>query len=172
MQKITPFLWFDDNAEEAASFYVSLFKNSKILNVAHYGDAGADASGKPKGTVMTVAFQLDGQEFVALNGGPVFTFSPAISFVVNCQTQEELDDLWEKLSERGEIEQCGWLKDKYGVSWQIVPRLLGEMLQDKDPKKSERAMTAMLQMKKIDIDALKHAYEGQYRLTPNASPRM
>jgi predicted 3-demethylubiquinone-9 3-methyltransferase (glyoxalase superfamily) len=162
MQKITPFLWFDDNAEEAANFYTSLFKNSKILDVARYGEAGAQASGRPKGTVMTVTFQLEGQEFVALNGGPVFTFSPAISLVVNCRTQEELDHLWEKLSEGGEVVQCGWLKDKYGISWQIVPRLLGKMLQDKDLEKSERVMAAMLQMKKIDIGTLKQAYGGRY----------
>src|SRR5574341_564270 len=159
MQKITPFLWFDNNAEEAANFYVSIFKNSKIVSVARYGEAGAEASGRKKGTVMIVTFQLEGQEFIALNGGPQFTFSPAISFVVNCQTQEEVDELWEKLSEGGEIVQCGWLRDKYGVSWQIVPTVLGEMLQDKDAKKSERVMKAMLQMKKLDIKMLKQAYE-------------
>ncbi len=132
MQKIIPFLWFDDKAEEAVKFYTSVFKNSKIGNVTRYGDAGAEVSGRPKGTVMTVTFELEGEEFIALNGGPHFTFSPAISFVVNCETQEEVDELWEKLSEGGEKEQCGWLKDKYGVSWQIVPAALGEMMQDKD----------------------------------------
>jgi predicted 3-demethylubiquinone-9 3-methyltransferase (glyoxalase superfamily) len=159
MQKITPFLWFDDNAEEAAKFYISIFRNSRILNVARYGEAGAEATGRPKGSVMTVAFQLEGQEFVALNGGPVFSFTPAISFVVNCVAQEELDELWEKISEGGEIQECGWLKDKYGVSWQIVPSVLGELMSDPDPVKSQRVMQAMLQMKKLDIAGLKKAYE-------------
>jgi predicted 3-demethylubiquinone-9 3-methyltransferase (glyoxalase superfamily) len=159
MQKITPCLWFDNQAEEAVNFYVSVFKNSKIVSVARYGEAGAEASGRPKGTVMTIVFQLEGQEFMALNGGPVFTFSPAISFLVSCATQKEVDGLWEKLSDGGEIEQCGWLKDKYGVSWQIVPTVLGEMLNDPDPVKSERVMKAMLQMKKIDIKGLKKAYD-------------
>lgn len=161
MQKITPFLWFDDKAEEAAKFYTSIFKNSKIMHIARYGDEGAKVSERPKGTVMIVAFQLEGQEFVALNGGPIFTFSPAISFVVDCSTQEEVDMFWEKLSEGGETSQCGWLKDKYGVSWQIVPTILGEMLTDPDPIKSERVMKSMLQMKKIDIKALKKAYGKQ-----------
>ena len=159
MQKITPCLWFDDQAEEAVTFYVSILKNSKIASVARYGEEGAKVSGRPKGTVMTVTFDLDGQEFMALNGGPVFTFSPAISFIVNCETQQEVDRLWEKLSEGGEKEQCGWLKDKYGVSWQVVPTVLGEMLKDKDPKKSERVMKALLQMKNIDIKGLRQAYE-------------
>ena len=159
MQKITPFLWFDDNAEEAVNFYVSVFKNSKIVSVARYGEAGAEASGRPKGTVMTIAFRIDGQEFLALNGGPQFTFSPAISFVVNCETQEEVDELWEKLSEGGETEGCGWLHDKYGVSWQIVPAVLGEMLQAKDAEKAERVMKALFKMNKIDIGTLKQAYE-------------
>lgn len=158
MQKITPFLWFDDKAEEAANFYVSVFRDSKITGITRYGEAWAEAAGRPKGTVMTVAFQLQGQEFVALNGGPVFTFSPAISFVVNCETQEEVDDLWAKLSKGGEIVECGWLTDKYGVSWQIVPTILGEMLQDENADKSERVMKAMLQMKKIDIEGLRQAY--------------
>ncbi|MFI5323388.1 MAG: VOC family protein [Thermodesulfobacteriota bacterium] len=158
MQKITPFLWFDKQAEEAANFYTSIFKNSRILKVVRYDEAGTEASGRPKGTVMTVAFVLEGQEFVALNGGPHFTFSPAISFVVNCETQEEVDELWEKLSEGGEKQRCAWLKDKYGVSWQIVPTVLVEMLQDRDPEKSKRVMNAMLQMDKIDIQALKQAY--------------
>ena len=160
MQKITPFLWFDSNAEEAAKFYTSIFKNSKIIDITHYGESAAAASGSPKGTVMIVSFDLEGQRFMALNGGPVFKFSPAISFLVNCGTQEEVDDLWKRLSEGGEQDQCGWLKDKFGVSWQIVPNLLGEMLQDKDTKKSERVMEALLQMKKIDIQGLRKAYTG------------
>jgi predicted 3-demethylubiquinone-9 3-methyltransferase (glyoxalase superfamily) len=159
MQKITPFLWFDGKAEEAANFYTSIFKNSKVGKVARYGEEGAKASGMPKGTVMTVVFQLEGQEFVALNGGSHFTFSPAISFVVNCETQEEVDQFWEKLSEGGKPNRCGWLQDKFGVSWQIVPTALGEMLQDKDVAKSSRVMNAMLQMDKIDIKGLKQAYE-------------
>jgi len=161
MQKITPFLWFDDNAEEAVNFYISVFKNSKIVSVARYGEAGANASGQPKGTVMTIVFQLEGQEFIALNGGPVFTFSPAISLLVNCETQEEVDEFWEKLSEGGEIQECGWLRDKYGVSWQITPTILLELLQGKDADKSERVMNTMLQMKKIDIKSLERAYQGQ-----------
>lgn len=155
MQKITPFLWFDDQAEEAASFYTSIFKNSRIVHIARYGEAGAEVSGRPKGTVMTVAFELDGQEFVALNGGPLFTFSPAISFVVNCETQKEIDELWEKLSEGGATEQCGWLRDRFGVSWQIVPADLGELMSE--PVKSERVMQALLTMTKIDIAGLKKA---------------
>ena len=157
MQKITPFLWFNDKAEEAATFYTSIFKNSKIVNVSRYGEAGPG----PKGTVMVVKFQLEGQEFLALNGGPQFTFTPAVSFVVNCKTQREVDEFWEKLSEGGKTNQCGWLQDKYGLSWQIVPTALGEMLQDKDPKKSQRVMKAMLQMTKIEIQRLKQAYEGE-----------
>jgi predicted 3-demethylubiquinone-9 3-methyltransferase (glyoxalase superfamily) len=157
MQKITPFLWFDGKAEEAMNFYASIFKNSKILSIMRYGEAGPG----PKGTVMAATFQLDGQEFTALNGGPMYTFSPAISFFVNCVTQEEVDDLWEKLSAGGEKQRCGWLKDKYGVSWQVVPTVLGEMLQDKDPEKSKRVMNAMMQMDKIDIKSLKQAYERQ-----------
>ena len=155
MQKITPFLWFDGKAEEAMNFYTSIFKNSKIKSVTRYGEAGPG----PKGTVMTGTFQLEGQDFMALNGGPHFTFSPAISFFVNCQTQQEVDELWEKLSEGGEKGRCGWLKDKYGLSWQIVPSALGEMLRDEDAEKSKRVMKAMLQMDKIDIKALKQAYE-------------
>ncbi len=161
MQKITPCLWFDDNAEEAVNFYVSIFKHSRIVNVARYGEAGAKASGRPKGTVMTIIFQLGGQEFMALNGGPVFKFTEAISFIVSCETQKDVDEFWEKLSEGGEKGVCGWLKDKYGVSWQIVPTVLGEMLQDKNAEKSDGVMKAMLQMKKIDIRALKQAYEQQ-----------
>lgn len=159
MQKIVPFLWFNNQAEEAVKFYTSIFKNSKMDAVTRYGDAGAEASGRPKGTVMTVTFELEGLKFVALNGGPHFTFSPAVSFVVNCDTQGELDELWEKLSQGGEKGQCGWLKDKFGVSWQIVPAVLGEMLQDKDAEKSGRVMEAMLKMEKIDIETLKRAYE-------------
>jgi predicted 3-demethylubiquinone-9 3-methyltransferase (glyoxalase superfamily) len=161
MQKITPFLWFDTQAEEAANFYTSIFKNSKIVSVARYGDEGAKASGRPKGSAMTVAFELEGQKFVALNGGPHFKFTEAVSFVVNCQTQEEVDHYWEKLSAGGDekAQQCGWLKDKYGLSWQIVPTAMVEMLQDKDPKKSERVMAALIKMKKLDIKTLKQAYE-------------
>jgi predicted 3-demethylubiquinone-9 3-methyltransferase (glyoxalase superfamily) len=156
MQKITPFLWFDNQAEEAMNFYVSIFKNSKVVTVTRYGEAGPG----PKGSVMTVAFELEGQKFAALNGGPHFKFTEAISFVVNCTTQEEVDYFWEKLSEGGQESQCGWLKDKYGLSWQVVPTVLVELLQDKDPLKSQRVMQAMLQMKKIDIATLKQAYEG------------
>jgi predicted 3-demethylubiquinone-9 3-methyltransferase (glyoxalase superfamily) len=161
MQKITPCLWFDNKAEEAAKFYVSIINNSKLGSITRYGEEGAKASGRPAGTVMTVTFQLNGQEFMALNGGPLFTFSPAISFVVNCETQEEIDTLWDKLSEGGEKNVCGWLQDKYGVSWQIVPTVLGEMLQDKDAGKTERVMKAMLQMTKLDIKALQQAYGKQ-----------
>jgi len=159
MQKITPFLWFDNQAEEAAKFYTSIFKNSKITDIARYGEAGAKVSGRAKGSVMTVSFELDGQEFTALNGGPVFKFTEAVSFVVNCKTQKEVDELWEKLSAGGEKSQCGWLKDKYGLSWQIVPTVLTEMLQDKDPGKSERVMQAMLKMQKLDIETLKQSYQ-------------
>jgi predicted 3-demethylubiquinone-9 3-methyltransferase (glyoxalase superfamily) len=158
MQKITPCLWFDNNAEEAVKFYTSIFKNSKITAITRYGEAGAQASGQPRGTVMTITFQLEGQEFLALNGGPEFTFSPALSLIVNCETQQEVDTLWKKLSEGGEEIQCGWLKDKYGVSWQITPTVLGRMLQDEDAQKAEDVMKAMLQMKKIDIGGLERAY--------------
>jgi len=161
MKKIIPCLWFDDQAEEAAHFYISIFKNSKIMNVAYYGEAGAKASGRPKGSVMTITFDLDGQEFMGLNGGPIFKFTEAISFLVNCKTQQEIDELWEKLSYGGEKGQCGWLKDKYGVSWQIVPIVLEKVLHDKDALKSERVMKAMLQMNKIDIESLRIAYEGE-----------
>ena len=156
MKKITPFLWFDGKAEEAMNFYVSIFKNSKVGSVTRYGEAGPG----PKGTVMTAAFQLDGQDFIALNGGPHFRFTEAISFSVDCKTQREVDELWEKLSEGGQKSQCGWLKDKYGLSWQIVPSVLGELLGSKNPEKSKRVMQAMLQMTKIDIATLKQAYEG------------
>jgi predicted 3-demethylubiquinone-9 3-methyltransferase (glyoxalase superfamily) len=159
MQKITPFLWFDSQAEEAAKFYVSVFKNSRIVGVARYGDAAAEVSGRPKGSTMTVTFELDGQRFTALNGGPLFKFTEAVSFAIDCNTQQEVDELWQKLTEGGEEGQCGWLKDKFGVSWQVVPRVLIELLQDKDAKKSQRVMQAMLQMKKIDIGALERAAE-------------
>ncbi len=157
MQKITPFLWFDDKAEEAATFYTSIFKNSKIGKIARYDEAGEKAAGRPKGSVMTVEFELDGQEFVALNGGPIFKFTEAISFVVNCETQEEVDYYWEKLSAGGKEVRCGWLKDKFGLSWQIVPTVLGELLSDKDAAKAQRVMTAMLKMVKLDIKKLKQA---------------
>jgi predicted 3-demethylubiquinone-9 3-methyltransferase (glyoxalase superfamily) len=154
MQKITPFLWFDNQAEEAAEFYTSIFGNSRIVQVSRYGDAGPG----PKDSVMVVAFELEGQEFTALNGGPLFKFNEAISFVVDCKSQEEVDHLWAKLSDGGEEGMCGWLKDKYGVSWQIVPTALVEMLNDPDPEKAKRVTQAMLKMKKIDIQALKQAY--------------
>ncbi len=154
MQKITPFLWFNGKAEEAMNFYVSIFKNSKIVSVTRCGEEGPG----PKGTVMSATFQLEGQEFFALNGGPQFTFSPAISFLVNCETQQEVDELWEKLSEGGEKQRCGWLKDRYGLSWQVIPSVLGEMLRDKDAERSKRVMRAMLQMDKIDIKGLRQAY--------------
>ena len=156
MQKITPFLWFNDKAEEAMNFYTSIFKNSQVLKITRYTE-GAPG---PKGTVMTANFSLDGQEFVTLNGGPQFTFSPAISFVVNCETQEEVDEFWEKLSAGGERHECGWLQDKFGISWQIVPRILVEMLTDPDETRAQRVMMAMLQMKKIDIALLKKAYDS------------
>jgi predicted 3-demethylubiquinone-9 3-methyltransferase (glyoxalase superfamily) len=162
-QKITPFLWFDSQAEEAVSFYTSIFKHSRIVTTTRYGPEGAEASGRPKGTVMTMAFQLDGQEFVALNGGPHFKFTEAISFVVNCESQDEVDYYWEKLSGGGDekAQQCGWLKDKYGVSWQIVPKVLVELLSDPEPEQSRRVMKAMLKMKKIDIATLKQASDRQ-----------
>lgn len=160
MRKITPFLWFDDKAEEAANYYVSIFRNSGIVNVTRYSEAASEASGRPKGSVMTVAFVLDGEEFVALNGGPVFAFSPAISFVVNCETQKELDELWDKLSEGGDPQECGWLKDKYGVTWQIVPAALGELMSDPDPARTDRVMQALIRMKKLDIEGLRKACEG------------
>ncbi len=163
IQKITPFLWFDNQAEEAVGFYTSIFKNSKIATVTRYGQEGAQASGRPKGTVMTIAFQLEGQEFVALNGGPHFKFTEALSFVVNCDSQDEVDYYWDRLSEGGDpkAQQCGWLKDKYGLSWQIVPAALGELLSDPDPEKSQRVMKVMLQMKKIDIKTLRRASAGK-----------
>jgi len=153
MQKITPFLWFDDNAEEAMNFYVSVFKNSKVGNVSRYGDAGPG----PKGTVMSATFQLEGQEFMALNGGPQYKFTPAISLFVNCETQAEVDELWEKLSAGGRKDRCGWLQDKFGLSWQIIPSALGRLLGGKDRAKSQRVMQAMLQMDKLDIKRLEEA---------------
>ena len=157
MQKITPFLWFEHQAEAAANFYVSVFKNSRIVNIARCGEAGPG----PVGSVLTVTFELDGQRFTALNGGPQFKFTEAISFTVNCTTQDEIDEDWAKLSAGGQEGDCGWLKDKYGLSWQITPRVLYEMLQDPDPRRSARAMKAMMTMKKIDIAGLKSAYEAQ-----------
>ena len=157
MQKITPFLWFDTQAEEAMNFYISIFPNSKVLQVTHYGDTGPGS----KGTVMTTKFQLNGQDFVALNGGPHFKFTEAVSFVVNCETQGEIDEYWEKLSAGGEKSRCGWLKDKYGLSWQIVPTALAEMVQDKDAAKADRVMKALMQMDKLEIKRLKEAYDGK-----------
>lgn len=156
MQKITPFLWFDNQAEEAVNFYVSIFKNSKVGEISHYGDTGPG----PKGSVMVVTFQLNGQEFMALNGGPQYKFTEAISFFVNCETQDEVDELWEKLSVGGQEIQCGWLKDKYGLCWQIIPTILTQMLSDKDSQKSQRVTKAMMQMIKIDIKGLQKAYDG------------
>jgi predicted 3-demethylubiquinone-9 3-methyltransferase (glyoxalase superfamily) len=156
MQKITPFLWFDNNAEEAANFYVSIFKNSRVLNVARYGEAGPG----PKGTVLIVDFEIDGEKFIALNGGPQFKFTEAVSFVVNCETQEEIDYFWETLSAGGEKLQCGWLKDKYGLSWQVVPTILGELMSGNE-EGSNRVMQAILQMQKLEIETLKRASEGK-----------
>ncbi|HEY0767588.1 MAG TPA: VOC family protein [Steroidobacteraceae bacterium] len=156
MQKITPFLWFDTQAEEAANYYVSIFGNSRILKIARHGETGPG----PKGSVMTVSFEINGQQFIALNGGPQFTFSEAISFVVSCETQAEIDALWGKLSAGGKESRCGWLKDKYGLSWQVVPTILPELLGDKDSAKAQRAMQAMLQMGKLDIAALRKAHQG------------
>src|SRR5436853_3398396 len=155
MQKITPFLWFNDNAEEAMNFYVSVFKNSKVGRVTRSGDAGSGGHAK----VMSVTFTLEGQEFMGLNGGPMYSFTPAISLFVSCETQQEVDELWEKLSEGGSKDRCGWLKDKFGLSWQVIPSALGEMLQDKDAEKAKRVMKAMLQMDKIDMEGLKQAYD-------------
>lgn len=157
MQKITPFLWFNNNAEEAMNHYTSIFKNSKIVSVSRYGDAGPG----PKGTVMTGTFEIEGQQFYVLNGGPQFKFTEAISLFVNCETQDEVDELWAKLSEGGEESRCGWLKDKFGLSWQIVPAILGKLLNSPDKEKSKRAMQAMMQMGKLDIAALQKAYDGE-----------
>jgi predicted 3-demethylubiquinone-9 3-methyltransferase (glyoxalase superfamily) len=156
VQKITPNLWFDTEAEEAANFYTSIFKDSEVVNVMHYGEAGP----RPAGMVMTVTFRLQGQEFTGLNGGPEFKFNESISLLVNCESQDEVDEYWERLSEGGEEGPCGWLKDKFGVSWQIVPTVLDVLLQDKDPEKANRVMKAMLQMKKLDIAGLQEAYDG------------
>jgi predicted 3-demethylubiquinone-9 3-methyltransferase (glyoxalase superfamily) len=155
MQKITPFLWFDGKAEEATNFYVSVFKNSRVVSVTRYGEAGPG----PKGTVMSATFQLEGQDFFALNGGPQFAFTPAISLFISCETQEEVDALWEKLSEGGEKLPCGWLKDKFGLSWQVVPTILGKLLGDKNAVKSQSVMKAMMKMSKLDIAGLKRAYD-------------
>ncbi len=163
MQKITPFLWFNDQAEEAAKFYTSIFKKSRILNTARYGEEGKKVSGRPKGSVMTVAFEIASQRFIALNGGPQFKFTEAISFVVNCKTQKEVDYFWKKLSAGGQEVQCGWLKDKFGVSWQIVPEILSELLSAPDAAKSQRVMQALLKMVKLDIKALKQAYDGRHK---------
>lgn len=160
-QKITTFLWFDSQAEEAAKFYVSIFKSSRIVAVTRYDEEVSKAAGRPAGSVMTVAFELDGQQFTALNGGPLFKFTEAISLVVNCEDQKEVDHFWDKLSAGGQEVQCGWLKDRFGVSWQVVPTALLEMLQSKDAERSKRAMSAMLKMKKLDIDTLRKAYEGR-----------
>jgi predicted 3-demethylubiquinone-9 3-methyltransferase (glyoxalase superfamily) len=160
-QKITPFLWFDDKAEEAAKFYASIFQNSKVGKITRYDEESVGPTGRPAGSVMTVEFELEGQEFVALNGGPLFKFTEAISFVVNCETQEEVDHFWAKLSAGGEESRCGWLKDKFGLSWQVVPVVLIEMLADKDTAKAKRVTHAMLQMDKIDIPTLKKAYDGK-----------
>jgi len=157
MQKITPFLWYDTQAEEAAQFYVSLFDKSEIKDITRYGESGPG----PKGTVMSVTFRLAGQDFIALNGGPMFSFSPAVSFFVNCKTQKEIDALWDKLSNGGEEQQCGWVKDKFGLSWQIVPDVLAKLGNDPDPIKAKRVFDAMLKMKKLDIEELKRAYDGQ-----------
>lgn len=159
MQKITPCLWFDSQAEEAVNFYVSIFKNSKIGKMSRYGKEGFEIHGQKEGTVLTVDFELDGQSFTAMNGGPMFKFSEAVSFVVDCKDQEELDYYWEKLSAVPESEQCGWLKDKFGLSWQIVPKILNELMNDPDKEKSGRVMTALMQMKKLDVEALKKAYD-------------
>ena len=161
-QKITPCLWFDDQAQEAAEFYIAIFPNSKIMKIARYGEAGREAHGRPPGSVMTVAFELDGQAFTALNGGPIFKFNEALSLQINCETQEEVDHYWNALSKGGDdkAQQCGWLKDKYGLSWQVVPRVLVEMITDSDPQKAGRVMEAMIKMKKIDIAQVKRAYAG------------
>jgi predicted 3-demethylubiquinone-9 3-methyltransferase (glyoxalase superfamily) len=161
VQKITPFLWFNDQAEEAVKFYTSIFKHSKVLKVARYGEAGERASGRPKDSVMTVEFELEGHKFVALNGGPHFKFNEAVSFVVNCKTQAEVDKFWKKLSAGGKEIECGWLKDKFGVSWQIVPTILSELVCDRDSEKAQRVMQALLRMKKLDIKKLKKAYHAK-----------
>ena len=161
MHKITPCLWFDDKAEDAAKLYVSIFKNSKLGQVTRYGDSGSQVSGRPKGSVMTVTFEIEGQEFVALNGGPLFKFTEAVSFMVKCESQQDIDEMWSKLSEGGEEGPCGWLKDQYGLSWQIVVPEWDQMLRDKDSEKSERVMAAILQMSKPDMQRVQQAYEGR-----------
>jgi predicted 3-demethylubiquinone-9 3-methyltransferase (glyoxalase superfamily) len=162
IQRITPCLWFDSQAEEAARFYVSIFKNSKIGNVMRYDEASSKAAGKPAGSVLTVEFELEGQQFIGLNGGPMFKFSEAVSFMIKCDTQEEIDYFWKKLtSDGGEESMCGWLKDKFGLSWQVVPDGLQDMLQDPDPERSKRVMNALLEMRKVDLPALERAFEGQ-----------
>lgn len=161
MQRITPCLWLDDKAEEAAKFYVSIFKNSKLGPITRYGNSGSQVSGRPKGSVMTVTFEIEGQEFMALNGGPLFKFTEAISFIVKCESQQDIDEMWSKLSEDGEEGPCGWLKDKYGLSWQIVVPEWDEMMQDEDSEKSERVMAAILQMSKPDMQRVQQAYEGR-----------
>jgi predicted 3-demethylubiquinone-9 3-methyltransferase (glyoxalase superfamily) len=163
LQKITPCLWFDGQAEKAANYYVNIFPNSRICDISHYGEAGKEQHGKAAGSVLTVSFELEGQAFMALNGGPDFTFNEAVSFVVNCETQEEIDHYWEHLSAGGpkKAQQCGWLKDKFGVSWQVVPAILPKMLTDHDPAKTERVMAALMGMKKLDLNALKHAFAGE-----------
>jgi predicted 3-demethylubiquinone-9 3-methyltransferase (glyoxalase superfamily) len=159
MQKITPCLWFDSQAEEAVNYYLPIFKDSKIVKTARYDEESAKVSGRPEGSVLTIEFQIEGQDFIALNGGPQFKFTEAVSFVVNCGTQDEVDEYWEKLAAGGEIQMCGWLKDKFGVTWQIVPEILDLLLSDPDPVKAGRVMKAMLAMRKINIDELKEAYE-------------
>ena len=171
MPKITPFLWFDGQAEEAVKFYTSIFKQSKVLNVARYNEAGAKASGRPKNSVMTVAFEIAGQKFIALNGGPQFKFNEAVSFVVNCQTQKEVDYYWKRLSAGGKEVQCGWLKDKFGVSWQIVPEILGKLLSGMDTAASQRVMQALLKMVKLDIMVLKQAYAGRHKSGKSSNRR-
>jgi predicted 3-demethylubiquinone-9 3-methyltransferase (glyoxalase superfamily) len=160
-QKITPHLWFDKEAEDAANFYVSIFKDSKVMNVSRYSEAGKEVHGQEPGTAMTIEFELNGQRFIALNAGPVFKFNEAVSFLIDCEDQEEVDYYWEKLSAVPEAEQCGWLKDKYGLSWQVVPKQLGELMGDSDREAADRTMTAMLQMKKLDIAALQAAHDGK-----------
>lgn len=160
MQKITPYLWFSNQAEEAANYYVSIFKNARIHNLSRYDAASAAASGMPEGTVLTIEFELDGQKFAALNGGPVFHFTEAVSFMIDCETQEEVDYYWERLSAGGEEGPCGWLKDKFGLSWQVVPSILGRLLSAPDHEAAGRAMQAMLQMKKLDVAALQAAFDG------------
>lgn len=161
--RITPCLWFDHEAEEAVNLYIAIFRNSKIVSVSRYSEAGREIHGKPPGTVMSIAFELDGHAFTALNGGPIFTFNEAVSLQVNCETQEEIDDYWEKLSAGGDpaAQQCGWLKDRFGLSWQIVPVALPRLLMDPDPARSQRTMQALLQMKKLDIAALERAHAGK-----------